>query len=207
MPTLYGYIRTSRRQEDGRTGSDPESQRIQLLKAGVSPDLIFRDVGVSGSTGTNTRQGWRALDARLSEGDVLVVVAVDRIGRRWMDTVGALRDLRRRKVRIRSLSPSEREWTGYLDADPDSPQAVIGDVLASFFAWAAQQELESVRRRTKDGMERARAAGKTLGTPRRLTESQVDMARAFRRDGLSLRRIGTALGVSRTTVSRYLRQG
>ena len=200
MPTLYGYIRTSRRQEERRTGSDPESQRIQLLKAGVSPDLIFRDVGVSGSTGTNTRQGWRALDAQLSGGDVLVVAPVDRIGRRWMDTVGALRDLRIRKVRVRSLSPSEQEWTGYLDADPDSPQAVIGDVLASVFAWAAQQELESVRRRT-------RAAGKTLGTPRRLTESQVDMARAFRRDGLSLRQIGTALGVSRTTVSRYLRQG
>ena len=73
-----------------------------------------------------------------------MVAAVDRIGRRWMDTVSTLRDLRGRKVRVRSLAPSEQHWTRYFDADPDSPEAVIGDVLASFFTWAAQQELESI---------------------------------------------------------------
>ena len=83
--------------------------------------------------GTNSRKGWRALNARLCPGDVLVVAAVDRIGRRWMDTVSALRDLRGRQVRVRSLGPSEQHWTRYFDADPDLPEAVIGDVLASFF--------------------------------------------------------------------------
>ena len=55
---------------------------------------IHRDVGISGGTGTNSRAGWRALDAKLAAGDTLVVVAIDRIGRRWMDTVNAVRDLR-----------------------------------------------------------------------------------------------------------------
>ena len=31
----------------------------------------------------------------------------------------------------------------------------MGDVLASFFTWAAQQELESIRRRTKAGLDKA----------------------------------------------------
>ena len=34
-------------------------------------------------------------------------MAIDRIGRRWMDTVNAVRDLRTREVKIRSLAQSE----------------------------------------------------------------------------------------------------
>ena len=104
MGRIYGYIRTSRRQTQGQSGSDPEAEVLQLRDAGVPSDLIYRDVGVSGATGTNSRKGWRALNARLGPEDVLVVAAVDRIGRRWMDTVSTLRDLRGRQVRVRSLA-------------------------------------------------------------------------------------------------------
>ena len=77
----------------------------------------------SGGTGTNSRAGWRALNARLVFGDILVVVAIDRIGRRWMDTVNAVRDLRAREVRIRSLAQSEATWVTYLAAEPDTAEA------------------------------------------------------------------------------------
>ena len=99
---------------------------------------IHRDVGVSGGTGTNSRAGWRALNTRLAAGDTLVVVAIDRIGRRWMDTVNAVRDLRTREVKIRSLAQSEATWVTYLAAEPDTAEAVIGDILTTFMAWAAE---------------------------------------------------------------------
>ena len=63
-----------------------ETQVLQLRDAGVPRDLIYRDVGISGAIGTNSRKAWRALNSRVGPGDVLVVAAVDRIGRRWMDT-------------------------------------------------------------------------------------------------------------------------
>ena len=105
--TTYGYIRTSRQRIQGTAGSDPEAQVHQLRQDGVPEANIHRDVGISGGTGTNSRTGWRALDAKLAAGDTLVVVAIDRIGRRWMDTVNAVRDLRTREVKIRSLAKSE----------------------------------------------------------------------------------------------------
>ena len=135
---------------------------------------IHRDVGISGGTGTNSRAGWRALDAKLAAGDTLVVVAIDRIGRRWMDTVNAVRDLRTREVKIKSLAQSEATWVTYLDADPDTPEAVIGDILTTFMAWAAEQELQAVSRRTRAGLEKARAEGKTLGPPRIVDDGQVE---------------------------------
>ena len=61
-------------------------------------------------------------------------------------------------------------------------------------------------RRTRAGLERARAEGKTLGPPPRVDDDQVkDMAR-LRREGQSFRSIGRIFGVSRTTVQRR-RQG
>ena len=202
----YGYIRTSRQRIEGTAGSDPEAQALQLRQAGVDDLHIFRDVGVSGGTGTNTRTGWRALDSRLQAGDTLVVVAADRIGRRWMDTVSAIRDLRARDVKIRSLADSEAMWAAYLDADPDTPEALIGDILTTFMAWAAYQELEAVSRRTRAGLENARAEGKVLGRPRKADAGdQVEEMARLNRSGLSLRTIGRRFGVSADTVMRRLR--
>ena len=206
MTTTYGYIRTSRQRIQGTAGSDPEAQAHQLRQEGVPEANIYRDVGVSGGTGTNSRAGWRALDAQLVSGDTLVVVAIDRIGRRWMDTVNAVRDLRAREVRIRSLAQSEATWVTYLASEPDTAEAVIGDILTTFMAWAAEQELQAVSRRTRAGLERARAEGKTLGPPPRVDDDQVEAMARLRGEGQSFRSIGRIFGVSRTTVQRRLQE-
>ena len=57
MENTYGYIRTSRQRIAGEAGSDPEAQALQLRGVGVAPEDIYRDVGVSGSIGTNSRAG------------------------------------------------------------------------------------------------------------------------------------------------------
>ena len=75
-----------------------------MLAAGVALSRIYQDVGVSGTSGTNIRWGWHSLDSWLAQGDTLVVVSIDRIGRRWLDTIGNIHDLQRRGVRIRSLA-------------------------------------------------------------------------------------------------------
>ena len=97
MAQMYGYIRTSRQLQEGTTGMDPASQELQLRRAGVPLANIFRDVGISGSTGTRERRGWHRLNDRLTGGDTLVV-AIDRIGRLWTDTVRSIVELRDRGV-------------------------------------------------------------------------------------------------------------
>ena len=71
---------------------------------------------------------------RLAQGDTLVVVSIDRIGRRWLDTMGSIHDLQRRGVRIRGLADNEQSWAHYLDDDPDSPESFLGYTLAGFAA-------------------------------------------------------------------------
>ena len=120
MPETYGYVRTSRPRVSEQSGSDTETQRQQLMAAGVVLSHIYQDVGVSGTSGTNSRRGWHSLNSRLTQGDTLFVVSIDRIGgRRWLDTMGNIHDLQRSGVRIRSLADNERYWAQYLDAEPD----------------------------------------------------------------------------------------
>ena len=163
MPETYGYVRTSRPRVSELAGSDPETQRQQMLAAGVALSHIYQDVGVSGTSGTNSRRGWHSLESRMAQGDTLVVVSIDRIGRRWLDTMGNIHDLQRRGVRIRSLADNEQSWAQYLDADPESPESFLGYTLAGFAAWVSDQELVSIRRRTKAGLEKARGGRQETG--------------------------------------------
>ena len=164
---------------------------------------IHRDVGVSGTQG---RQVWHQLDVRLAGGDTLVVVAIDRIGRTWQDTVRSICELRYRGVKIRSLAESEAQWTRYLEADEVSPEAFFGQVLVMFAAWVADQELQSVKRRAKEGLERAREQGKVLGPPRKFRPHQIETMRRMRDGGASLRRIAADFECSPSTVLRVLQR-
>ena len=206
MASIFGYIRTSRRLQEGVPGMDPASQELQLRRAGVPQANIHRDVGVSGTIGTQGRQGWHQLDGRLAGGDTLVVVAIDRIGRTWQDTVRSICELRDRGVKIRSLAEAEAQWTLYLEADEGSPEAFLGQVLVMFAAWVADQELQSVKRRTKEGLERAREQGKVLGPPRKFRPNQVETMRRMREGGASLRRIASDFECSASTVMRVLQR-
>ena len=134
------------------------------------------------------------------------MAAIDRIGRRWMDTVNAVRDLRVRGVKIRFLSAAEASWASCLAADAGTPEAFLADTLLSFMAWASEQELEATRRRTVVGLDQARVEGKVLGPPRKLDPDQVETARRLRGEKVSLREIGRQFRVSASTVDRYLKE-
>ncbi len=196
----YGYIRTSRDQDPGHPGSDPEVQRRQLADAGVEPGRIYADVAVSGATPGSSRAQWHLLDQLLAQGDVLVVAAVDRLGRRYLETMWAIYDLQRRGVRLRSLAGNEGEWTKFLDADPDSPEAFMGNILASMAAYVASQERQSISRRTRAGLDTARAKGKELGRPRRLTNEQLTAIRQDLADEIPFAAVARKYGVPRSTL-------
>ena len=185
---------------------DPESQELRLQRAGVPWENLVRDVGVSSSTGTQERRGWHHLNARLAGGDTLVVVAIDRIGRTWQDTIRSICSLRDRGVKIRSLAEAEAQWTRYLEAHEGSPERFFGQVLVMFAAWVADQELESIKRRTWDSLERARQRGKVLGPPRKIGPGQLAAMRRMREGGASLRRIAGDFECSPSTVLRALRR-
>ncbi len=75
-----------------------------------------------------------------------------------------------------------------------------------FAAWVADQELQSVKRRTREGLERARQQGKALGPPRKIGPGQLAAMRRMREGGASLRRIAGDFECSPSTVRGVLQR-
>ena len=198
---IYGYLRTSRAAVDGLAGMHPETQLQALANAEVELANIFQDLGISGSVLVSDRPGWTELDTKLIRGDTVTVAALDRISRNRLDLVGVVESLHRRGVGIASLAPSE-SWLHPLSAHPTEVEQMIGEIILRVMAWAAQAELESIKRRIAVGIRRAAEEGRYPGRPRALTPEQTAAVRLLRRSGQSQSAVARTFGVSRQTIWR-----
>ena len=198
---IYGYLRTSRAAVDGLAGMHPETQLQALANAEVELANIFQDVGISGSVLVSDRPGWTELDTKLIRGDTVTAAALDRISRNRLDLVGVVESLHRRGVGIASLAPSE-SGLHPLSAHPTKVEQMIGEIILRVMAWAAQAELESIKRRIAVGIRRAAEEGRYPGRPRALTPEQAAAARLLRRSGQSQSAVARTFGVSRQTIWR-----
>src|SRR6476660_7713402 len=93
--TTTAYLRVSTGQQS------IDQQHDAIAAAGITPDRVFTDTA-SGRAGSN-RPSWTECIGYLREGDHLVVVAVDRLGRSVREVATALHELTSRGVHVRSL--------------------------------------------------------------------------------------------------------
>ncbi|WP_458681643.1 recombinase family protein [Prescottella equi] len=178
---LVGYVRVS-------TGHQTmDAQRDALEAVGVS--RVFEDI-MSGTR--SDRPGLAAALEYLREGDVLVVAALDRLGRSLVDTINVIDGLRQRGIYVRAL----REGI-----DTSTP---AGRMVAGVFASLAELERELIHERAAVAREAAKARGKQTGRPRALDDEQVGVARRMRESGESIATITKTLGISRATLYRVL---
>ena len=146
-------------------------------------------------SGTRTdRPGLTKLLDVAREGDTIVVVALDRLGRSMIHVIETIEDLQDRGIILRSL----RE-----NLDFSTP---TGKMMASIFAAMADYERSLIKERAAAARAAASARGKQTGRPRSLTDDQVQLARRMHESGESVSTIGKALGVSRATVYRAVQQ-
>src|SRR6185436_3878418 len=90
--------------------------------------------------------------------DAVLVYELSRVGRTFWDTLDAIKAIEQFTPLI-SCSPRE----SFLQTtEPSTRKLMIG-----ILAWVAEREREMLVQRTKDGMERARAAGKGIGRPQK----------------------------------------
>ncbi len=177
----FGYVRVSTRKQS------LDQQLDALVAEGVPAENIFGDVRSGASW---DREGLQALREHLREGDTLVVVALDRLGRSLSEVVALLGWLKERGVVLHSIR--ER-------IDFSTP---TGAMMAAVFAAMAQYERELMLERAEAAREAARQRGRQSGRPRALDNAQRDQAKALLDSGWSRARVAEALAVSRATLYR-----
>ncbi len=183
--TALGYARVS-------TGHQSLDQQVDaLIAAGVDGARVYSDK-LSGTSTREQRPGLAALLDYAREGDAIVVVGIDRLGRNAAEVMTTIRELGERGIVLRSL----REGIDTSNA--------AGRMVAGVLASLAELELELGRERRSAARDARRARGQSIGRPKKLDQSKAALAQRMHASGEPASTIASALGVSRATVYRVL---
>lgn len=182
----YGRVSTS--------DQHPEAQRDALTAANC--DQIFVDK-LSGKLASRPELD-KALVA-VRAGDHLVITKLDRLGRSLRNLMDVGDDLRERGVELVVLDQG---------IDTSTP---VGQMFFHILGAVAEFEHSLMVERTKQGLEAARARGRTGGQKPKLRPRQIKLAQQMYdetgNDGKrkhTVQQIAEELGVSRPTIYRYL---
>jgi DNA invertase Pin-like site-specific DNA recombinase len=185
--TTYGYARVS------TDGQSVAAQETQLRAAGCAKVYVEK---ISGKA-TDGRAELAKVIRRLEEGDVLVVVRLDRLARNTRDLLNLLHDLAQRRVGFKSLNDPWCDTT-----------SMHGELMVTLLGGIATFERRLILARTDEGRKRAKARGVKFGRPSALTahqrqealqrlangEAQADVARSFNVGQATISRLAASIG-------------
>jgi DNA invertase Pin-like site-specific DNA recombinase len=195
MKYAFAYLRVSTEEQT------VQNQKIALEKwaQGNGYQILdfFEDSAVSGKVPATQRKGFRDLMelVKTAQVDAVLVYELSRVGRTFWDTLDAIKVIEQ-YAPLLSCSPRE----SFLQATEPSVRKLMIGILT----WVAEREREMLVQRTKDGMERARAAGKGIGRPQKVVDKNRLISMLA--ENQSKARIARSLGVSKATLYKELRQ-
>jgi DNA invertase Pin-like site-specific DNA recombinase len=179
---LIGYARVS------TVDQNLALQRAALTEAGC--EKIFTEQ-MSGAVANRPQLADAISYAR--SGDTIVVWKLDRLARSIKQLIYTIESLRVRGVGFRSLTEA-------LDTTP--PQ---GRLVFHMFGALAEFERSLIRERTQAGLLAAKRAGRTGGRPPKLTDEDIEAARAMLSNpDIGVASVANRLGVSLATLYRYI---
>jgi DNA invertase Pin-like site-specific DNA recombinase len=184
VTATLGYARVS------TIGQDLDAQLAALSAVRVDRERVFTDK-LSGSART-ARPGLAAMLDYARPGDVVVVAAIDRLGRSVAEVTRTIADLGERRIILRAL----RE--GIDTATP------TGRAVAAIMATLAELELELGRERRAASRESRRARSLPATKPPKLSPERQEQLRRLAATGEPVHQLAEAFGIGRATAYRYL---
>ena len=151
-----------------------DQQHDAIAAAGITPDRVFSDTA-SGRAGSN-RPGWTECMGWLRDGDHLVVVAVDRLGRSVREVANAMH----------TSTPT-------------------GRAVTSIMATIAELELELGKERRAASREARIARGLAATKPMKLDVAQQKRLLRLYQQGEPVSELASMFGISRSTLFRTLK--
>lgn len=187
---LYGRVSTKDK------GQDTENQLAQLRQyaASMGWQIVFQFVDHETGSKSDRQQFTEMFKAASQRKyDILLFWSLDRLSRE-----GVLPTLQY----LNRLTGYGVAWRSYTEMYLDST-GIFRDAVIGILAAIAKQEKVRISERTKAGLERARAKGKTLGRPKNnLTAIQVNSLLA---SGNSRKEIAAKNNCSEATICRILK--
>ena len=183
------YLRIS---TDKQTVENQELQLRQVAELrGWEVVEIYSDAGISGSKGRADRPGLDQMlnDASRRHFDIVLVWAIDRLGRSLIDLLGTIQHL---------------EAVGcdlFIDQQSIDTTTPMGKLIFQVCGTFAEFERSMIQQRIHAGLRRAKAEGKTLGRPKVDEATQAAIRRSLEQ-GVGIKKTAATLGCGIGTVIR-----
>jgi DNA invertase Pin-like site-specific DNA recombinase len=190
MPTTALYVRVS------TTGQNEQGQKRELeawAKGNGITDIAFY---IDNNTGNNLdRPAFQRLQADIFNGTIqtIVVWKLDRLSRSIRDGINTLCEWCDKGLRVVSTT-QQIDFNG-----------TTGKLIASVLFAVSQLETETRKERQSVGIALAQENGVYQGRKQGTTKGKPARALELKQRGLTLAEIGTAMGISKASVCRYLR--
>jgi putative DNA-invertase from lambdoid prophage Rac len=189
------YMRVSTEEQTVQT------QKVAITKWAKEHDYqilyFFEDPSVSGKIPATSRKGFQDLMefVRVAQVEAVLVYELSRVGRTFWDTLDAIKVIEEHSPLI-SCSPKE----SFLQTTDPS----IRKLMISILTWVAEREREMLVQRTKDGMNRAKIAGKEIGRPEKVIDKNNLIT--LLAENISKAKIARELGISKATLYKEFRR-
>ncbi|MER8965659.1 recombinase family protein [Mesorhizobium sp. M0808] len=191
MGEIVGYCRVSSRSQDYQTQVD------RLTAAGATKIYKEKMSGLD-----DERPELAECMRYLRDGDTLIITKLDRLARSTLHLHRIVAELAGK----RDKKNPESTGVGFKVLDDPSLDTTsrTGKLVFGILASIAEFETEIRRERQMDGIARAKAAGRTGGRPKRLTDDIEARVAALRADKMSIRQIAADIGFSKATVQKIM---
>lgn len=171
----------------------------------VPTENIYSDV-ITGKT--IKRKNYQAMKERITKGDVLILLDLDRLGRSWDIIKEEWTDLTERigayiVIVNCPMINALPDKSGTISTD----RRLIQTVMFELLCYMSQREVEKISQRTKESLQAKKEQGIKLGRPATYTETDNAKIRELDAKGLSQRAIAKELNVSLGKVNATLKKG
>lgn len=171
----------------------------------VPTENIYSDV-ITGKT--IKRKNYQAMKERITKGDVLILLDLDRLGRSWDIIKEEWTDLTERigayivivSCPMINVLPDKN---GKISTD----RRLIQTVMFELLCYMSQREVEKISQRTKESLQAKREQGIKLGRPATYTTEDNNKILELAAKGLSQRAIAKELNISLGKVNATIKKG
>jgi len=194
---IYGYIRVSTEDQN----LDRQIQKMRQL--GIEGDYLFQD---KQSGKDMNRKDWKRLVSTISEGDLLYIDSLDRLGRDYESIISEWKRITRViKCNIACLDLEFFDSRNFRQMGDIG--AMLEDMLLATLAYVAATERKKLIQRTREGVACAKEKGRMNGKPPKKFDPEVLMSAQIALQTKGKSDAAKILGVTRQTVYKMIEAG
>ena len=194
--TLYGYIRCSSKDQN------PDRQIIAMLEFGVQEENIVVEM-LSGKS--FNRPKYQKLIKSLKSGELLVLDALDRLGRDYDAIITDWRYIT--KDLGVDIVVLDMPLLDTRQKDRDLTASFVADLVLQILSYVSEKERELNLQRQKAGIAAAKAKGVIFGRkPKERPKIFGKIREQWERGEISSREAGDKLGISHTAFLAWIKE-